>query len=560
MASSSDLSSLKTWLTSISFTQPIARKLVDSIVKAINDSIRGDALKSLLADHVPCEAFALQEVMVIDRFYDRIRTILELLELPCPSTRTTRDMLILRIMLAIYDEENADRVFEVFRENRRSLRQANLNDSNLYGSDAPAPEDTINVAPTDPHLALSSALNNLNPSKMRDIIDILLSNNEDANANERRDSCEPQKAPAATTPTNTGPRAESTQRFRLESALGKLQSYYTKAPKYSGDFEDDFEDALTEFGTACRGQLAPDTAKPELFRLALSGRALTYYKTIDAPCLPWSTVQLKFRSQFMSRTKRAEIVAELDTLHISTMRGEKDTDRQALDKVIARLDKLSLMAGDDDRKDEPKIRRLHSAIAQEQWTYFALCKLPVVYTYEEMVSILRKSITDLSAFTRQRKKVTPTNEVDKNVSSISPTSSPWSDATMANKPPPLDPFFNQRSPSEPKRRCFNCEQEGCLIGRCPKPLDLKKIRPTLNSLNATKRSAPRISAGNQNALTLPSFNRLMTTGSTHMKSLSLSLCWLSTTCSILTMHSPTEARMKPAPQLRSPTLLTETSR
>ena len=49
------------------------------------------------------------------------------------------------------------------------------------------------------------------------------------------------------------------------------------------------------------------------------------------------------------------------------------------------------------------MRRLHNAIAQEKWMYFALCKLPVVYTYEDMVSILRQSITDLSAFVRQRK-------------------------------------------------------------------------------------------------------------------------------------------------------------
>ena len=60
-----------------------------------------------------------------------------------------------------------------------------------------------------------------------------------------------------------------------------------------------------------------------------------------------------------------------------------------------------------DMKDEHKIRRLHSAIAQEKWTYFGLCKLPVVYSYEDMVSILSKSITDLSTFDRPRKKPKP---------------------------------------------------------------------------------------------------------------------------------------------------------
>ena len=64
-------------------------------------------------------------------------------------------------------------------------------------------------------------------------------------------------------------------KFKLELALGRLQSYYAKAAKFSGDFEDDLEDAFTEFNTACKGQLAPDEAKSELLRLAIRGRALT---------------------------------------------------------------------------------------------------------------------------------------------------------------------------------------------------------------------------------------------------------------------------------------------
>lgn len=104
----------------------------------------------------------------------------------------------------------------------------------------------------------------------------------------------------------------------------------------------------------------------------------------------------------MSKTKQAEIRAELDTLHLSTLCTEGDSYRQALEKLIARLDKLSLMGSKDDRKDETKIHRLYNAIVNEQWTYFDLCKLPVVYSFEEMVNILRKSITDLSAFERQR--------------------------------------------------------------------------------------------------------------------------------------------------------------
>lgn len=300
--------------------------------------------------------------------------------------------------------------------------------------------------------------------------------------------------PSATQPAKSEPNIDSTTiaqlaskpkaefdsrapRFLLETALGRLQSYYSKAPKYSGDFEDDFEDALTEFLTACRGQLATDSAKPELFRLALKGRALTFFKTINSINLSWSLVESKFRDQFMSKTKRAEISDELDALHISSLRTDDDTDRQALDKLIARLDKLSLMASEDDRHDVPKIRRLHQAIANEAWTYFALCKLPVVYSYEEMVSILRKSITDLSNFERQRKKshnAKPKSQTKPTPDSASASTNPWTDSLIDPTPTALDAFFNHKS-GEVKRKCFNCEKEDCLIGRCPDPLNLKRI-------------------------------------------------------------------------------------
>ena len=68
-------------------------------------------------------------------------------------------------------------------------------------------------------------------------------------------------------------RTRNEPKFRLELALGRLQSYYSKANKFGGDFEDDLEEALAEFETACRGQLAPDDSKPEMLRLAIKGRA-----------------------------------------------------------------------------------------------------------------------------------------------------------------------------------------------------------------------------------------------------------------------------------------------
>lgn len=233
--------------------------------------------------------------------------------------------------------------------------------------------------------------------------------------------------------------------------------------------------------------MAPDSAKPELFRLAISGRALTYYKLINATTLDWGTVQSKFKNQFMSKNKQAKMRDELDALHLSALCSDGDSDPQALDKLIARLDKLSLMGSEDDRKDELKIRLLHNAIVNEQWTYFALCKLPVVYYYEESVSILRKSITDFSVFERQRKQ--STKEMDlappsANENSAKEPMSPWADS-RDSKPPPFGSFFI-RMQNYVKLSCFNCGTEDCLIGRCPEPLNLKRIASNLEKFKKDK--------------------------------------------------------------------------
>ena len=135
-------------------------------------------------------------------------------------------------------------------------------------------------------------------------------------------------------------------------------------------------------------------------------------------------------------------------------------------------------------KDEQKIRRMHSAIAHEKWTYFALCKLPVVYSYEDMVSILRKSITDLSTFDRQRKSPKTNPTIQKEVTpKTNETPSPWTDDASSPAPPPLDALFNR---SGQKRTCFNCEREGCLLGKCPEPMNLKRIAENLEKFKRSK--------------------------------------------------------------------------
>ena len=104
-----------------------------------------------------------------------------------------------------------------------------------------------------------------------------------------------------------------------------------------------------------------------------------------------------------------------------------------------------------------------------------------------MVSILRKSITDLSAFERQRKKrstktqpsTQPTDSASKSATN------PWVDDGSSKTPPPLDALHNNAS-GKSKRTCFNCEREGCLIGRCPEPLNLKRIAANLEKFKKAK--------------------------------------------------------------------------
>ena len=90
------------------------------------------------------------------------------------------------------------------------------------------------------------------------------------------------------------------ERFRIELALSRIQSYYSRAMKYTGEFEEDLSDNIQEFETACKGQSVPDEHKSEMFRLSVSGRALTYYKSISGANIPWEDLKKRFHGHFMS--------------------------------------------------------------------------------------------------------------------------------------------------------------------------------------------------------------------------------------------------------------------
>lgn len=191
-------------------------------------------------------------------------------------------MLVLRIFVSLYNDENADETFRIFREHRKSMRETDLSDPKLYGNEEAhrhVPTSTQQQAflPIGPDM-----LQSLSSEKLREIMSIIFSSNAPQNNTTVID---------LDGNNDNGRHSKGDRKFRLETALSFLQSYYSKAPKYSDDFEDDFEDAKTEFTTACRGNLAPDEAKQELFRFAVKGRALfinqlTQQKYLGVQCNP----------------------------------------------------------------------------------------------------------------------------------------------------------------------------------------------------------------------------------------------------------------------------------
>ena len=153
--------------------------------------------------------------------------------------------------------------------------------------------DSPNVAPSPSIPALPpESVCTLTMDQMRSIMSIIFSGHKHASPNSDLpatpvvDLSNSTPNPTPFFPLSPNVECESTtddnaannrveSKFKLEIALGRLQSYYSISKKFSGDFEDDLDDSLAEFNTACRGQMAPDEVKPEMFRLAIKGRALT---------------------------------------------------------------------------------------------------------------------------------------------------------------------------------------------------------------------------------------------------------------------------------------------
>ena len=228
---------------SINFTQPLSINLQSVTWDAIKSDVRGDDLKSIFLEKVPCEYFVLQEVMATKNFYDKFRNFLNYFSIDTPSVRSTRDLLIMRILTSLYGEEQADLTFVVFKENRKAMRLNPLSDADLYGS------EEVAYPPPSPNIPSfnQNTLSNLSPEQMRSIISIILSGNnaQSHSSSHISDTTNPgpssypssnpvpertadAESDSATDPNCDSARNRSETRFWLEIALGRLQSYYAK--------------------------------------------------------------------------------------------------------------------------------------------------------------------------------------------------------------------------------------------------------------------------------------------------------------------------------------------
>lgn len=104
--------------------------------------------------------------------------------------------------------------------------------------------------------------------------------------------------------------------FCLGPALVRLKRYFVEKKMYSVDFEDEIEGIISELNTNIRCQLGHDEAKPKIFKFALTGSSLAFYKSIGARSIPWSAIQSKFKNRSLSQKKKEIITQTLKSFKL----------------------------------------------------------------------------------------------------------------------------------------------------------------------------------------------------------------------------------------------------
>lgn len=133
--SSFDENTLNENFSSLYFPNSLPTNVVTETLYCICRSLRNDQLCTNFSRCIPCETFALREVMNADKLYEWFGQFFKRHAIKTPSTCLTNDVLVVLILVAPQGDQSVDKVFMLFRQSRKSIRQIDVYGSNLYGKE-----------------------------------------------------------------------------------------------------------------------------------------------------------------------------------------------------------------------------------------------------------------------------------------------------------------------------------------------------------------------------------------------------------------------------------------
>ena len=290
--------------------------------------------------------------------------------------------------------------------------------------------------------------------------------------------------------------------------LNKTFEMHFAKIKFKGGYYENWELYCDEYVAFCERQRVSTAERVLLFPIALSGNAKLFYINEiqrrpdgDQKPVTWGEIVKKFTNRFSSEVKRERMSTFLQTVQVYQFEQTERGAAQALEKLIAQLEKIAPMAMKRDRTDEAKVVFLKRAVMSRSWGVSALASLKGQrYSYQDLIDALFSSIADQDAhaeslareqatgggeggfrkscwkskgnfreglFANQRRLAVDPRTIQRGSASTSTT------PTSANTPNVPSTTIRLKSP------CFNCEREGCRLGTCKKPKDRNRIQRNL---------------------------------------------------------------------------------
>ena len=292
-----------------------------------------------------------------------------------------------------------------------------------------------------------------------------------------------------------------------------FESQYAKT-KFKGDYNENWELFCDEFMEYCKRQrVTLSSERVELFPIIINGNAKQFFlQSVKKPSelkgkqLTWSDIHTTFANKYASDVKKERMSSKLQSLHIYHFEGDGSDASQALENLVFRIDKVAAMAINCDRTDEAKAVFLKSAVMATPWGVTAISSLKCKrYSYQDRIEALYSSIADeaVHAESISREEVSGTGQKNGGYrktrwhSKRAPSEGLFTNQRRFG----VDPTTIQRgnasttasnTPSTIIRHsspCFNCEKEGCMLGRCKEPKDWTRIKKKKRSF-ANRETGP----------------------------------------------------------------------